>query len=325
MKRKTINIVCCGVFDRWLESIEDESVRNLVKNKVIMTGGAIASMLSREPVKDFDFYFEDIEAAKAAATYYVDQFVKNPPTRHKGSQQAILPTVEVLEDRVRIVIKSAGVASEDGTGDYQYFEGVQEGAPDNAESYVQEVMAAVDAEGLRVTDTTAEDERKFRPVFMSENAITLANKVQLVFRFIGPADKIHENYDFVHCTNYWTSRDRKLFLNEPAVTAVLTKELRYVGSKYPVCSLFRIRKFVQRGYTINAGQILKIALQVGDLDLKNPVVLKDQLTGVDVAYFMQVIALLQAKHDKEVAEGARAADDMTLDRAYLIEIIDRMF
>jgi len=40
---------------------------------------------------------------------------------------------------------------------------------------------------------------------------------------------------------------------------------------------------------------------------------------------MQVIDLLTAKREKEVAEGNRQPDDMTIDRAYLIEIIDRMF
>src|SRR3546814_2766082 len=49
---------------------------------------------------------------------------------------------------------------------------------------------------------------------------------------------------------------------EPALDGLLRKELRYVGSKLPVCSLIRLRKFIRRGWVGNAGQILKMTMQV---------------------------------------------------------------
>lgn len=92
---------------------------------------------------------------------------------------------------------------------------------------------------------------------MSTNAITLSHRLQIVNRFYGKPDEIHDNYDFVHCTNYWTSWDSELVLRPAALEALLTRELRYVGSKYPVCSLIRVRKFTARGWSINAGQIFE--------------------------------------------------------------------
>ena len=86
-----------------------------------------------------------------------------------------------------------------------------------------------------------------------------------------------------------------------------------MGSKYPVCSIFRIRKFVSRGWTINAGQILKILMQVSAMDLTNISTLEDQLTGVDCAYFTEVIGKLKSE------------DPEKINTAYLVEIIDRMF
>ena len=74
-----------------------------------------------------------------------------------------------------------------------------------------------------------------------------------------------------------------------------------------------MRKFVGRGWTINAGQILKMAMQVSKLDLTNWQVLRDQLTGVDAAYFCEVLSKLKER------------DPEKLDAAYLVEIIDRMF
>jgi hypothetical protein len=102
-------------------------------------------------------------------------------------------------------------------------------------------------------------------------------------------------------------------LRPGALEALLARELRYIGSKYPVCSLIRIRKFVGRGWSVNAGQILKACMQISKLDLGDVKVLEDQLTGVDAAYFCEVISKVKEK------------DPTKIDHAYLIEIIDRMF
>jgi hypothetical protein len=155
------------------------------------------------------------------------------------------------------------------------------------------------------------DKPKYRVAFVSSNAITLTDKIQLITRFFGSPESILASYDFIHCTNYWTSWDNTTHLNQGALEALLAKELRYIGSKYPICSLFRLRKFIKRGFYINAGHILKIALQIGELDLKNATVLRDQLIGVDCTYFRQVIE--------------RLSDSDQFDSTRLIEIINEVF
>lgn len=150
-------------------------------------------------------------------------------------------------------------------------------------------------------------------MFLSTNAISLSHKVQLVTRFYGEPDQIHENYDFVHCTNYYTNWDGNLVLRPAALEALLARDLRYVGSRYPLCSLIRTRKFIQRGWKISAGQFLKIAMNLQKFNLGDVAVLQDQLTGVDSYYFTQVIDALKARDEKVV------------DTAYLVELIDRLF
>ena len=317
MKSKTIIKILRERMDAWLESIEDQAVRDLVAKNSIITGGCIASMLLREKVNDFDIYFRNLETAKAVAEYYVARF---KPKTATGIEAAISVEVdESVPPRVKIKVKSAGIASEEGTAKpYEYFE---TSTDVRTAGYVAEVMGDPGDIEDRMEQTEklaqqAEDDDglpKFRPVFMSTNAITLSNRVQVVLRFYGEAEQIHANYDFVHCTNYWTSHDNKLVLHPEALEALLAKELRYQGSKYPVCSVFRLRKFITRGWTVNAGQILKMLMQVSKLDLEDPVVLEDQLTGVDCAYFADVLARLKER------------DPTKINTAYLIEIIDRMF
>lgn len=313
MKKKTIKAIIRKKVDNWLASIDQMDVRAIAADNAIVTGGCIASMLLNEKINDFDIYFKTKEAAVAVAQYYVDRF--NPKEKN-----GIIPTITVddsKEDRVQVVVKSAGIASEDGTKqDYQYFESRPD---DEAGAYVSEIMddpvEIADLQDTLDEMPKGDDPNKppYRPVFVSTNAITLSHHVQLVLRFFGNPEEIHSNYDFVHCTNYWTSWNSDLVLKQEALECLLAKELKYVGSKYPVCSMIRIRKFISRGWTINAGQMLKIAMQISDLDLHDINVLREQLIGVDVAYFLQVIDALKERHPEKV------------ETAYLVEIIDRMF
>jgi len=311
MKAKTIKSIIRAKIDAWLATIEDEVLREHAAQNIIVTGGAIASMLMNEPVNDFDVYFKTRESALVVANYYVERF---QPQSKKGIPCAI--TVDDSDDRIRIVVKSAGIASEDGSAQpYEYFEAQPEG---EARAYVAEVMddpgdIQDQLDASQEVAEQADGKPPFRPVFLSTNAITLSDRVQIVLRFYGEPDTIHENYDFVHCTNYWTSWNDALVLRQAALEAILARELVYVGSKYPVCSIIRLRKFIKRGWTVNAGQILKAVMQISALDLTDIAVLQDQLTGVDCAYFCEVIAKLKEK------------DPAKVNSAYLIEIIDRMF
>ena len=160
-----------------------------------------------------------------------------------------------------------------------------------------------------------ENEKKFGVIYLSSNAITLNNDVQLVIRFYGTPEEIHKNYDFVHATNYYYKT--RLVLNRDALECLLTKELRYFGSKYPLASIIRTRKFIQRGWSINAGQYLKMALQLNQLDLSDICVLEEQLTGVDVAYFSTLLETLK----RELANGNKAISEY----GYLASIIDKIF
>ncbi len=60
-------------------------------------------------------------------------------------------------------------------------------------------------------------------------------------------------------------------------------------------------------------EIVKMCMQISALDLTDISVLQDQLTGVDVAYFIEVINKLKEK------------DPVKVNYAYLVEILDRMF
>ena len=261
-----------------------------VRNDYIVTGGAITSMLLGDLPNDYDVYFKTVEVGREVAQYYVDRLPESV------NDKVGKPIVVVGDNRVEVKIQSSGIASEDDDqSTYEYFE--QYPDSNNAEAYLEKFQNKEDG--------------KFKSVCITSNAISLSDKVQLIIRFVGNPEVIHENYDFAHTTNWFTEKDGVVLCQE-ALESILSRELKYVGSLYPICSMFRLKKFINRGWTITAGEMLKIAWDISKLDLTDVDVLRDQLTGVDAAYFNQLIRVIQE-------EGRE------IDRTYLVELINRIF
>jgi len=232
----------------------------------------------------------------------------------KGEVRVSRMVVNTSPERIKIVINSDGIVEDkDRCDDAETKDFFAESEPD-----LLGEMDEIPAEAL--DDMAAEqnqDAGKYKPIFLTTNAITLSNKIQLITRFYGNADKIHETFDFVHCQCYWTSADSNLVLTATALESILNKQLIYNGSKYPFCSIVRTRKFLKRGWNIDAGQYLKMAFQLSEIDLSDVDVLEDQLVGVDTLYFQGVIQALQSMRDKN--------SDFKISSSYVCTIVDRVF
>lgn len=46
----------------WILNIDDENIKKIIKDNVIVTGGAIVSLLTGEKLHDYDVYFRTKEA-----------------------------------------------------------------------------------------------------------------------------------------------------------------------------------------------------------------------------------------------------------------------
>ena len=274
--------------DKWCDSIEEKEIRAIIKENAIVTGGAIVSLLNNEEPHDYDIYFKTFESCKAIAEYYANKWNEMHPDK---------PQVEIKSEdgKVECFIRSIGAVMEDD----------ENGIDDDSEPVEEDPVE------------TTEEKPKYRPRYFSSNAISLSDKIQIVIRFYGSVEEIHKNYDFVHCTCSYDYFNNKVNLPARALEAIINKELYYVGSKYPLCSIIRARKFIYRGWHINAGQYLKMCLQLNELDLTDFDTFRDQLTGVDSAYFADAINQIAKRKEKE--------PDFKIDNTYLFEIINRIF
>ena len=284
MLARTIKKVLNKKHSDFVESIKDEEVRELVRKNSFITGGAIVSMLLDEEVNDYDYYFKDKETAFKVLEYYVKEYNKKNGTNAEALE---------VNGAIKVYISSQGVLGE----------------PEGHELDIDNQEGLFKHGNNRIAE--------FTPVFLSSNAISLKGGVQLIFRFYGEPEVIHKSYDFIHAMSYWDPKTNELVMPAKTLEAILTKELVYTGSKFPLASILRAKKFINRGWTINAGQYLKMVLQLNEMDLLDVNVLKEQLTGVDVFYFTQVIEMVKNKVDED--------NNFELTSTYLIEVIEQVF
>ena len=294
MQIKTIEKVIINKMNEWLETISDEDLRKETKDNLLVSGGSIASMLMGADVNDYDVYIKDINVLKKLANYYVKPFESEGVWIADGREKEKLMKEYDVSEKLNYYSIALRNLKEDQI----------------------KLMFESKEGGIRLNEEKSKDELNYEPVFFSPNAISLSNDLQIVLRFWGDNKKIHETFDFVHATNYFTF-ETGLVTNIAALESILTRTLKYQGSHYPVTSIIRAKKFIKRGFNIGAGELLKIMFQISQLDLSNPDVLEEQLIGVDVAYFEILIKALRGKFSSD--------EDFKLNTKYFNKLVDKIF
>jgi len=293
MQVKTIKRIISTKLTEWLSTITDEKLREEVRKNILVSGGSITSLFLNQPVNDYDVYIMDMDVLIKLAQYY-----------SPGN---------VLDGRLRDnYIKKEYPDYDEQNPNYKDSE--EEYCPENLVRLLtlkeNQVKLNIPSEGIRFDLEESED--KYRVSFLSQNAISLTDDLQIVLRFNGNAEQIHKTFDFIHATNYFTFEEG-LVTNIKALECILSKTLKYQGSLYPLTSIIRMKKFIKRGWNIGAGEILKIMFQISELDLTDIRTLEEQLIGVDVAYFSLLIDVLKGVPKEKMTSS------------YISEIIDRIF
>ncbi len=327
MIEKTMKKVLIKKVKEWTDTIKDENVVKAIHEGLVITGGCFPSMIHNQAPKDFDCYFRTKETLLTVAEYYINLWnSKTAEQKNKLDKEAKVfvldgdnPSQELLDyynidelaeskshmisntppERVKIIFPSEGIV----------------GDPKAVRAF-EELGMIEELDEIKADEILDKEKEKYFPVFLSTNAITLSNGIQIVVRFYGEPDVIHDTYDFVHTKAYFVLAEGQVVVPKSVYEMVINKTLVYTGSKYPVCSMFRVRKFIARGWTINAGQLLKMALQISELDLMDIDVLEDQLVGVDSVYFMHLI---------EQFRRQQANPEFKLTTGYVLSIIDKIF
>lgn len=244
-----------------------------LKKSIIVSGGCITSMYLNEEVNDYDIYFKDKNIINSILQFYIKEF--NNKNNTKWQYDSTLNKIfKFKKDKYEHLDKSEIYKDLD--------------------KYVEMSDAIVSKYVI------SNNENIYDPICITPNAISLTNNVQLVIRFYGEPEEIIKNFDFIHTNNYFDYDKNMLHTCKESIESILTKTLKYNGSRFPICSLIRSRKFINRGWFISAGEYLKIAFQINKLNLNDINILREQLIGVDAKYF--ILFLEKLKNVKDINE-----------------------
>jgi len=126
-------------------------------------------------------------------------------------------------------------------------------------------------------------------VCTTPNAVTFKTKnkctIQLISFSFGSPSGIFDKFDFTCCMGAFLFKEGRFFLHPEFLHHLSQRRLVYnTNNDYPLSSLFRVRKFIQkRGYIIDAVNLVKIALAIHKLDLSDVATLHRQLAGVSTS------------------------------------------
>lgn len=301
MQFKTIKKVVSDKMEDWLASITDENLRKDVKANLLVSGGSICSLILGENVNDYDVYLQDRSVLMRLVEYYV-----------KGIKDVEVWDGNKKEEIIANYRKNFSEA--DFNDHYSMVSCSMRNLQEN------QVKIFVPDGGMKVNNALesakdGETPKKYLVSYLSPNAISLTDDLQIVIRFHGTPVEIHKSFDFIHATNYFTFKDG-IVTSIRALQSILSKQLYYQGSLYPLTSVIRAKKFIKRNWNITAGEYLKMIFQCSLLDFTNLDVLEEQLIGIDVAYFSTLIEALRKAQENNA--------DFKLSAEYLNEIIDRI-
>lgn len=285
----------------WLSSITDENLRSDVKNSLLVSGGSIASLILQETVNDYDVYLQDRAVLLRLTEYYA-----------KGINGVEVWDGQKKEDIIAAYRKNF---TEEDFNDHMSMVAcsMRNLQPDQVKLFIPNGGMKIESALENAQDGTTP--KKYQVQYLSPNAISLSDDVQIVIRFHGTPAEIHKTFDFIHATNFFTFK-LGVVTNLSALQSLLSRHLSYQGSLYPLTSVIRAKKFIKRNWNITAGEYLKMMFQISLLDLTDLDVLEEQLIGIDVAYFSALIDALRKSKENN--------SEFKVDAEYLNNLIDKI-
>jgi hypothetical protein len=250
---RTVNNLCEARLNE-LDLTPKQYNENILCNSFI-AGGAILSVTKEEKIKDYDLFV----TTAASARSLVNTFLR----RIQGGDTLQLIT-EVDEVNPKI---SKGVLSFT--------------QPDRMTLPIEDII-----DNFNQLCKKQKSKGKLQPVYLSKNAITLSNGVQVIFRFIGEPEDVFSTFDYEHCKVYWRPKPQGLLLGSLVYTgrsqeSIAKNELIYTGNtRFVLSAISRLNKFIKRGWGISPSSLLSLAVTASKIDWSNRKVLEEELLGI---------------------------------------------
>jgi len=223
--------------------------------KSFIAGGAILSVSREEKIKDYDLFLTDPSSARSLVNLFMRRI-------DGGSTFQLLTQEDDTNPKI-----SKGIL---GFTQPQLMTVSIEEVIDNFNKKCKEEKAG----------------GTVKPVYLSKNAVTLSNGIQIIFRFIGEPEDVFSTFDYEHCKVYWRPDPLGLLLGKLVYSgrsqeSIAKNELIYTGNtRFVLSAISRLNKFIKRGWGITPSSLLSLAVTSSKIDWSDRKVLEEELLGI---------------------------------------------
>jgi hypothetical protein len=152
--------------------------------------------------------------------------------------------------------------------------------------------------GLESMKNIFESDKKYPLKFSTDSALSYSCngiKVQLIKKIYGNEWDIIKQFDFKICMAAFNPVLQSYTVDNDFFYDLSRRRLTYNPGNYPIASLWRVKKFIKRGYEFPPIDSIKLALTINNLHISTYEELKSQLEGIDTAFLKDLTDMLIEK------------------------------
>jgi hypothetical protein len=124
------------------------------------------------------------------------------------------------------------------------------------------------------------------------------HRIQLVKVLTRTAPEIIQSFDFTICQGAFDLDDGFIFGADFFQHLAQRRLVFNIKAEYPICSLYRARKFLKRGFTLSGIEAIKLGLRIHSLKIETYRDLRAQLMGIDTLFLRDLTDSLKGQDEK---------------------------
>lgn len=118
-------------------------------------------------------------------------------------------------------------------------------------------------------------------------------RIQYIKKIVGKPIELIKQFDFSICECAYLPETKEFVMGEDFLADLCARRLRYnIDGKYPIASLWRLKKYIERGFKLPAIESIKLSLCINNLNIKTFRDLKEQLEGIDTLFLKELTDVL---------------------------------
>lgn len=146
------------------------------------------------------------------------------------------------------------------------------------------------------------DAKKDKKTVETDSALSLMvgnRRLQLIKCVTGTPNKIIDGFDFTICQGAFHIQSGFTFGDDFFRHLAQRRLVFNIKAGFPICSLYRARKFMKRGFSMSGIEIIKMGLAIQNLKIDTYADLRKQLMGIDTLFLKDLTDSLKGEEEKK--------------------------